>query len=69
LDQNGDGKISRDEAPERMREGFDRMDRNGDGFLSEEELRAAFENTRGGRPGQPNRPEGESNRPRRPSPE
>jgi Ca2+-binding EF-hand superfamily protein len=68
MDQNGDGKISRDEAPERMRENFDRMDRNGDGFLSEEELRAAFDSQRG-RPGQPNRPDGDSNRPRRPAPE
>lgn len=33
LDKNGDGKISKDEAPDRMRENFDRLDANKDGFI------------------------------------
>jgi len=57
LDRNGDGKISKDEAPERMRENFARLDKDGDGFLSAEELRAASE--------QFGRPDG-NGRPRRP---
>lgn len=40
LDSNNDGKISREEAPERLRENFDRIDRDSDGSLSREELNA-----------------------------
>lgn len=50
LDKNGDGKISKDEAPERMKENFDRLDANKDGNIDAEEFArsaAAF----GGRPG------------------
>jgi Ca2+-binding EF-hand superfamily protein len=65
MDRNGDGKISKDEAPERMRDNFGRLDKDSDGFLTAEELRASFE--REGR--RPNRPDGESGRPRRPSAE
>ncbi len=39
LDKNGDGKLSKDEAPERLREFFDRVDADGSGFLEAEELR------------------------------
>lgn len=39
-DANGDGKISKDELPERMRERFDRMDTNKDGFIDESEMQA-----------------------------
>ncbi len=60
MDRNGDGKISKDEAPERMKEVFARLDSNNDGFLSAEEMQAAAERF-------PNRPG--ANRPRRPASE
>ena len=56
LDSDGDGKISKEEAPERMRERFDQIDTNGDGFIDEAEQKALIENMRrrfaegGGRP-------------------
>lgn len=37
-DRNGDGRIARDEAPERMARGFARIDTNADGFISRSEL-------------------------------
>ena len=39
-DKDGDGKVSKDEAPERMRSFFDRIDGNGDGFIDEAEVSA-----------------------------
>jgi Ca2+-binding EF-hand superfamily protein len=39
LDANGDGKISKEEAPERMKEFFDRFDTNSDGQVDQTELR------------------------------
>jgi len=39
LDVNKDGKLSKDELPERMRENFARMDANGDGSVMPEEFR------------------------------
>jgi len=41
-DKNQDGKLCKDEAPERMKEHFDRIDANGDGQLCQKELQAAF---------------------------
>ncbi|MEX1042925.1 MAG: HlyD family efflux transporter periplasmic adaptor subunit [Pirellulaceae bacterium] len=41
LDQDGDGKISREEAPKPMQARFDQIDSDGDGQLSREELSAA----------------------------
>jgi Ca2+-binding EF-hand superfamily protein len=38
LDTNRDGKISRDEAKGLIKEHFDQIDRNGDGFITYEEL-------------------------------
>lgn len=38
FDENGDGKLQRDEVPEQMAQSFDRMDRNGDGVIDESEI-------------------------------
>lgn len=65
MDRNGDGKISKDEAPDRMKDAFDRLDSNSDGFLTVEEIRAIAERFQN-RPGA-NRPEGDTPRPRRPA--
>lgn len=45
-DANGDGKLSKEEAPERMKENFDRIDANSDGFVDETELRAMVQRLR-----------------------
>ena len=37
-DSDGDGKISKDEAPENIKRFFDRMDKNKDGFIEESEV-------------------------------
>jgi len=50
MDKNGDGKISKDEAEGFLKERFERIDTNGDGFLDETELRQARERFRGERP-------------------
>lgn len=39
IDANGDGKITKEEAPERMKEFFDRLDANKDGGLTIEEFK------------------------------
>jgi collagen type III alpha len=64
-DKNGDGKLSKDEVPELLRNRFDEMDGNSDGFLDKEELAKNGERLRermreqGGRPpGFPGRPDG-----------
>lgn len=41
-DKNGDGKITRDEADERMASRFENFDANGDGGVTQEEMTAAF---------------------------
>lgn len=46
-DTNGDGKIQKDEMPERARGMFDRLDTNGDGVIDAKEIAAR----RGGRGG------------------
>ncbi len=54
-DADGDGKVSHDEAPQRMQRIFDRLDADEDGFLTEEEIVAASkrfsDGARGGRRG------------------
>lgn len=45
-DANGDKKISKEEAPDRLKENFDRADRNGDGQLDEGELKEVFNRLR-----------------------
>jgi len=40
FDRDGDGRISRDEAPPRMRERWDQIDMNRDGSITREELQA-----------------------------
>ncbi len=71
FDENKDGVITKDEAPGRMAENFDRIDGNGDGKLTAEEFEKMFS---GGRPGgergqrggdNPDRPQ----RPKRPESE
>ena len=57
-DTNGDGKISKEEAPPMLKERFDRVDANGDGYIDQEEARRMFE--RGGNP-QGKRPPGDKN--------
>jgi Ca2+-binding EF-hand superfamily protein len=39
FDKNADGKLSKDEVPERMQGVFDRADANKDGFLTADEIR------------------------------
>lgn len=48
-DADGDGRISRAEAPERMRGRFDFMDENGDGFLEMAEIEAVASRLGGAR--------------------
>jgi hypothetical protein len=58
-DTDGDGQLSPDEAPERMRENFGEIDSNGDGFVDQEELaarRTARNRDGGERPQRPERP-------------
>ena len=56
FDADGDGRITRDEAPDRMKERFGRMDANGDGAIDADEIRSMAERMGGrgrgrGRPG------------------
>ena len=67
-DQNGDGKVTRDELPERMQRIIERVDTDKDGAISQAEANAMSSrfggsrqggrgNEGGGRPERPNRPE------------
>jgi collagen type III alpha len=60
-DKNGDGKISKEEAPERLKERFDFMDGNGDGFIDKDELEKMAQRFRG-RGGPSGRGRGRANR-------
>ena len=46
MDKNGDGKLTKDELPERLRERFDMLDANGDGNFDKAEQQAAMERMR-----------------------
>ncbi len=48
LDQNGNGKLSKDEIPERMRGFIANADTNADGDITLAELQASFQNRAGG---------------------
>lgn len=66
MDKDGDGAISKEEAPERMKERFDDIDTDKDGKLSKDELKTHREKRMGGRgPGgpRPGRPAGEGDKP------
>ncbi|MGI9239251.1 MAG: hypothetical protein ACR2RV_00530 [Verrucomicrobiales bacterium] len=65
-DADGDGKLSREEAPERMKDRFDTMDSNGDGFIEKAEIEARFAN---GLPGAGPDRRSRERQPRRPQPE
>ncbi len=47
-DKNNDGKIAKDEAGDRMKDRFDSIDGDGDGFITQDELKKSFSNMRGG---------------------
>lgn len=48
-DKDGDGKVSLEEAPERMKQFFDRLDANKDGFLDKQEWETRPKRKPGGR--------------------
>lgn len=60
-DADKNGKISREEAPDRLKANFERLDTNGDGQLDEQEVRAILERMSGR--GEGRRPDGEGRRP------
>jgi len=62
LDKDGDGKITKDEAPERMKENFDRIDTDGDGVIEMAEFEKMMEVMRA-RAGQAGRGEPGTGRP------
>jgi len=43
FDKDGDGKLSREELPERMQRRFDRLDANADGYIDKDELAQVFQ--------------------------
>lgn len=57
-DANGDGKLSKDEAPPMLKERFDQIDANSDGVLDETELRQMMQRFRQGGDRPQRRPEG-----------
>jgi len=62
-DADGDGKVSREEAPERMAQFFDRMDANSDGFIDAEEVAEARRRREANGGGGPRGPGGPRERP------
>lgn len=64
-DKDGDGKLSKEEAPDRLKENFDRLDANSDGFLDETERRQLLQRMLQGKG---KRPEGKREEPKREEP-
>ncbi len=62
-DKNADGKVSKEELPERMQPMFERLDADKDGFITKDEFEKAMEGRRG--MGRERRPGGD----RRPPPD
>jgi hypothetical protein len=67
LDKDSDGKLTKDEAPERMRQYFDRSDTDKDGFISSTEWAAGQQRRKqaqanGNAPGAPGAGQGNPNR-------
>ena len=67
-DTDLDGKISKDEARGRLKDGFDEVDADGSGFIDENELQTMMARGPGRRGGGRERP-GRADRPNRPEPE
>ncbi len=68
-DADGDGKISSDEAPERMQGFFKRLDGDKDGFLTKEEITEASNRWSGGGGGRAGGGDRGGQRPKRPASE
>ena len=54
FDKDGDGRVTREEAPDRMKENFDRIDSNGDGAIDQSDIdamRSRFQQRGAGGPG------------------
>jgi len=43
MDKDGDGKLSKEEAPGPLKQHFDKIDADDDGGITPEEIRAAFQ--------------------------
>ena len=67
MDANGDGKLSQEEARDRIKENFAQIDANGDGVIDEAEVGARFYGRRpaGDQPDRP-RPRRDGDQPDRP---
>lgn len=61
IDRDGDGKISRDEAPDPLKERFAMLDTNGDGVVTQDEFRAGTQQSKNS---EAPRPQGRSGRSR-----
>ena len=54
MDANGDGRLTKEEMPERMLQMLERIDTNGDGAVDKEEAQQMAQRSgRGDRPGRP----------------